>query len=99
MKLVIDISEDRYEQIKYMYIHNDSTANEFKNIIMNGVPLMDYLVEHKEKIKLQESEEMIKCCVTCKYHHLDGTKEPCVSCIRNCFSSDDGVTGWERKER
>lgn len=45
-----------------------------------------------------ESEEMIKCCVTCKYHHLDGTKEPCASCIRNCFSCDDAVSAWERKD-
>ena len=56
-----------------------------------------------------DSVEIIKCCVTCKYHHLDGTKddipswknaqkEPCASCIRDCFSSDKGVTGWERKE-
>ena len=36
MKILIDISEEKYKRIKYMYVHNNPTANEFKNTILNG---------------------------------------------------------------
>ena len=67
------------------------------NELTHGENLMWGVIIEREMLDLDNNVEIIKCCVTCKYHHSDGTKEPCVSCIRDCFSTDNGVTGWERK--
>ncbi len=69
MKLVIDISEESYERIKYMYLHNNPTASEFKSIIEEGVPLVDYLVKLKA--------EIIKAMVD--YDSTDATTVDCAA--------------------
>ena len=67
MKLVIDISEKSYERIKYMYIRNNSTASDFRNIIMEGTPLEKVLEDIEEELKelittRESNKPMIQNC-------------------------------------
>lgn len=73
------------------------------NELTHGVDLMWGVIIERGMPDSDNSVKMIKCCATCKHQDdipswKNAQKEPCASCIRDCFSSDNGVTGWERKE-
>ena len=38
-QLVIEIDEEKYEDIKFMYLHCNPTASRLRSIILNGKPL------------------------------------------------------------
>lgn len=83
MKLVIEISKEKYEYIKYMYLHCNPTASELRSIILNGTPLPKghgRIIDESKITSIYYHEEKVKQgAITAKAIFIDGTDAPTIA--------------------